>query len=631
MVAAALLLALLGAALGAALSDGLTSAPVQLAQQGVPLDGGAEEVGEGHFGRDVALSADGGTALVGAPNDDGNLGAAWAFTPSTSTSTPGSSWMQQGVKLIDGEEPSGAGQGEVVQRDVEAGGDEEEEASSSGESGEEVIGEGHFGRGVALSGDGNTALAGAPRENGGTGAVWVFTRSGSTWTRQQQLTGGDESGAGWFGRSVAISADGDTALVGGLVDHGDTGAVWVFTRSGSTWSQQGAKLLGGAEESSLGKFGASVALSANGEVALVGAPADASKLGAAWVFARSGSTWSQQGAKLTGGMEESGAGEFGASVALSANGEVALVGAPADASKLGAAWVFARSGSTWSQQGAKLTGGGEVGEGEFGNGVALSEDGALALIGAPGDASKLGAAWELTRSGSAWTQVGAKLTSAGEQGSGQFGWSVALSGDGATALIGGDGSDRRAGAAWVFASPPPATEPVSTTEPPLPPTTTGATATTAATSATTTRSATVSSPKQGVAAAKGAGGRVRLVSTTVAVRGNGRARVELRCISTTVCRGTLKLTIAAVRVKGRKRSRTTIGLGAATFSLRPGRVTIVALELSSAGRALLNVNAAAHGRLGARLTIVVSSPSPRRAQTHAVELVLRRPASRPRG
>ena len=254
MAVAALLIALLGAALGATLSEGLTSAPAQLTQQGAPLTAGTEEIGEGHFGRDVALSTDGATALVGAPNDDGNLGAAWVFTPSIS----GSPLTQQGAELTDGEEPGAAGQGEVVVgSDGEEGGGEGvggeeadgEEASSAGESAEEAIVDGHFGRGVALSGDGNTALLGAPRENGGAGAVWVFTRSGSTWTRQQQLTGGGESGAGWFGRSVAISADGDTALVGGLVDHGDAGAVWVYTRSGSTWSQQGAKLLGGVEES----------------------------------------------------------------------------------------------------------------------------------------------------------------------------------------------------------------------------------------------------------------------------------------------------------------------------------------------------------------------------------------------
>ena len=95
--------------------------------------------------------------------------------------------------------------------------------------------------------------------------------------------------------------------------------------------------------------------------------------GAAWVFTRSGATWTQQGGKLvgTGHIGEGefahvGEGEFGASVALSGDGNTALIGGPGDDSGKGAAWVFTRSGSTWTQQGAKLTGTGETGEGRFG-------------------------------------------------------------------------------------------------------------------------------------------------------------------------------------------------------------------------------------------------------------------------
>ena len=76
----------------------------------------------------------------------------------------------------------------------------------------------------------------------------MFTRSGSTWTQQGgKLTGSGESGDGWFGSSVALSAHGNTALIGGLRDDGNTGAAWVFTRSGGTWTQQGGKLTGTGE------------------------------------------------------------------------------------------------------------------------------------------------------------------------------------------------------------------------------------------------------------------------------------------------------------------------------------------------------------------------------------------------
>ncbi len=407
LVAALLALVLLAAGF----SNGLASVPAPLVQQGAKLTGG-EELGAGRFGRSVALSEDGDTALVGGPRDNSEAGAAWVFTRS------GSTWTQL-VKL------TGAGE----------------------------LGAGCFGRSVALSADGDTALVGAPRDNSGLGAVWVFTRSGATWAQQAELTGSDESGKGWFGRSVALSADGDTALVGGYVDHSNVGAAWVFRRSGSTWTQQGSKLTA-AEESGAGEFGWSVALSGDGATALVGGREDNGGVGAAWVFTRSGAAWAQQGPELTGG-EEAGAGELGDSVALSDDGGMALVGGRGDSGGVGAAWVFTRSGTAWAQQGAKLTGGEEAGAGEFGDSVALSGDGATALVGGLQDGGGAGAAWVFTNSGTAWAQQGSKLTGGEERGSGEFGWSVALSGEGATALVGGIGDGAKAGAAWAFAVPPP--------------------------------------------------------------------------------------------------------------------------------------------------------------------------------
>ncbi len=78
----------------------------------------------------------------------------------------------------------------------------------------------------------------------------MFTRSGSTWTQQGgKLTGAGEVGNPWFGYTVALSGDGKTALIGGWLDSNWKGAAWVFTRSGSTWTQQGEKLTGGATRS----------------------------------------------------------------------------------------------------------------------------------------------------------------------------------------------------------------------------------------------------------------------------------------------------------------------------------------------------------------------------------------------
>jgi hypothetical protein len=112
----------------------------------------------------------------------------------------------------------------------------------------------------------------------------------------------------------------------------------------------------------------------------------------------------------------------------------------------GAVWVFVREGTRWAQEGPKLVGRGEVGHGQFGYSVALSGDGDTALIGAPEDrqlriktggcCSGYGAAWVFTRSGGKWWQEGAKLSGRGEPPYGDFGLTATLSGKGTTALVG---------------------------------------------------------------------------------------------------------------------------------------------------------------------------------------------------
>jgi len=438
-----------------------------LIQQGEKLTG-AGQTGGGYFGYSVALSADGSTALIGGDQDNGGMGSAWVFTRS------GETWTQQGPKLAGSGEigPGAFGTSVALSADGDTalvGGWSDDEwdgaawvftrsGSTWTQQDPKLTGTAshgsldEFGTSVALSADGNTALVGAPRDSENSGAVWVFTRSGETWLRGSKLTGAGETGEGWFGDRVALSADGDTALIGGPQDHHDVGAAWVFTRTGSTWAQQGSKLTGAGETAGEGFFGESVALSGDGETALIGGPRDNNDAGSAWVFTWTGSTWTQQGSKLTG-KEESAQGNFATSVALSEDGNTALIGAGligGIGTSEAAAWVFTRSGSTWTQQGSKLTGAGEIGEGHFGLGVALSADGNTALIGGPWDNRYAGAAWVFTRSGETWSQDGDKLTGSGQSGNGEFGYSVALSADGNTAVVGGPGDNDWIGSAWVF-------------------------------------------------------------------------------------------------------------------------------------------------------------------------------------
>ena len=268
---------------------------------------------------------------------------------------------------------------------------------------------------------------------------------------------------------MSLSADGNTAIVGGYRDNGNAGAAWVWTRSGGVWTQQGTKLVGsgavgnarqgipcpspptatrpssegttttmvlgprgsgrGAEESGPSKGtklvgsgavgnanqGYSVSLSADGNTAIVGGYGDNSHAGAAWVWTRSGGVWTQQSNKLVGSGAV-GAARQGCSVSLSADGNTAIVGGYSDNGSAGAAWVWTRSGGVWTQQGTKLVGSGAVGNAQQGFSVSLSADGNTAIVGGIGDNGFAGAAWVWTRSGGVWTQQSTKLVGSGAVG-----------------------------------------------------------------------------------------------------------------------------------------------------------------------------------------------------------------------
>jgi hypothetical protein len=112
----------------------------------------------------------------------------------------------------------------------------------------DAVGQGSLGSSVALSADGTTAIVGGPTDSSNAGAAWVFTQSGGVWTQQgSKLVGIGAASPANQGSSVALSADGNTAIVGGSGDNFNSlqaGAVWVFTRSGGVWTQQGPKLVG---------------------------------------------------------------------------------------------------------------------------------------------------------------------------------------------------------------------------------------------------------------------------------------------------------------------------------------------------------------------------------------------------
>src|SRR4051812_7657914 len=275
-------------------------------------------------------------------------------------------------------------------------------------SGGGEVGSGWFGTSVAMSGDGNTALVGGPNDDVlGSGAAWVLTRSDGVWTQQgSKLTGSGGFASVGFGRSVALSADGNTALIGHWRSGVVGGVARVFTRSDGVWTFQ-ADIAEPAHPGIAGGFSFSVALSGDGDTALIGDTGVGQ--GAAWVFTRSNGVWTKQSPELQ--PSEAVYPFFGSDVELSANGDTAMIAG------LGQAWVFTRSAGVWTQQGPKLLGSGASGVGlNIASSLALSDDGNTALMGWPGENTGVGAAWVFTRSNGVWTQQGSKLTGSGEQG-----------------------------------------------------------------------------------------------------------------------------------------------------------------------------------------------------------------------
>lgn len=449
------------------------------------------------FGSAIALSRDGSTLAVGAPGEDSD--AAAVDGPQGNNASPqsgavyvfgrvGTSWQQQAYI-----KPTSPSSGDV------------------------------FGWSVALSDDGSVLVVGAPLEDSATvgvdstagdvspdydaGAAYIFVRSGATWAQTTYLKASNTDSLDDFGVAVAVSGDGSYVAVGAgyedsaatVIDGnqasntaGEAGAVYMFFNGGAAWTQQA--YIKPTNTDAGDRFGVSVALAADGATLVVGAEAEdsaatsiggdqnddtATEAGAVYVFARSGTTWTQQAYLKPPAIDF---GDFfGKRLALSASGDTLACSAPGEDSTIansGAAYVFTRSGTTWSQ-GPRLKAPNAGDSDQLGVDIALSGAGTLALVGAPLEDSAAagtngnqaddssdssGAAYRFIDSTSTWTvthYLKSPIPSAGDQ----FGYAVALDGDGDTAAfaapredsgakgVGGDATDETrmdSGAVYVL-------------------------------------------------------------------------------------------------------------------------------------------------------------------------------------
>ncbi|WP_277543585.1 hypothetical protein [Haloarcula laminariae] len=287
-------------------------------------------------------------------------------------------------------------------------------------------------------------------------------------TQQANIVPADGDADDRFGETVAISGDGTAILVGAPGDEvpngASSGSTYVFTTAGESWSQQ-TKLV--VDDGNNGDaFGYSVAVSSDANTALVGnistvQSSDESNSGSAYVFENSDGTWSRQTKLVPNDSDQYD--EFGYSVALSSDGTTAIIGAPSDDDPYGgtytgggSAYVFDNAGNSWTQRTKLAANDGDSGD-NFGFSVAVSGDGTTAIIGAYNDedpnGSSAGSAYVFDGSGRSWNQQ-TKLTANGGNSYDRYGYSATISADGTTALLGAiddDGTaDSRAGAVYVF-------------------------------------------------------------------------------------------------------------------------------------------------------------------------------------
>ncbi len=293
-----------------------------------------------------------------------------------------------------------------------------------------------FGFSAAVSGD--NVVAGAYRDDNYLGSVYFYSRSGGVWSSGQKLSGSDTVADDNFGWSVGINSN--TTIVGANLDDvgaTDQGSAYIFFKNG-LWVQQ--QKLTAADGSADDQFGISVGVS--GDTAIVGAFGANSSRGAAYVFTRNGSVWSQQ-QKLTA-TDGAAGDQFGWSVAI--DGETVIVGAHSDDGARGAAYVFRRNGTVWTQE-QKLTAADGATFDQFGYSVSIS--GESVVCGAVADDN--GSAYVFTRSGATWTQQ-QKLTAADGSAGDKFGGSVSIDGDRLIAGAEGDdlGSNADQGSAYSF-------------------------------------------------------------------------------------------------------------------------------------------------------------------------------------
>jgi hypothetical protein len=323
-----------------------------------------------------------------------------------------------------------------------------------------------FGLSLAMSGDGTMVVVGAIGKaiggNQGRGKVYVFRWNGAAWG-ETSITASDGAAEDYFGYSLAVSSNGNTVAVGtwgkAVGSNAHQGKAYVYTWNGSGWSETGITSSDGEAED---YFGSSVALSSDGEALAVGASkkcigGNPTPQGKAYLYAWDGYVWVETGIAASDGMPEDG---FGLPVALSSDGKTLAVGATGKDFGInqgqGKVYVYTLNGSSWAETGIMASDG--AGFDWFGSSLALSANGKVLAVGAPGKyvglVPAMGTEYVFTLDGGAWT--GMSVIPSDGMLQDYFGSSTALSSDGKTLVVGSPhktiGAKQSQGEAYVCTS-----------------------------------------------------------------------------------------------------------------------------------------------------------------------------------
>ena len=327
-----------------------------------------------------------------------------------------------------------------------------------------VNGEYAFGYSVSINTDATRVAIGCPNSSpggsafGGAGAVYIFFKSGSSWIQESKLVASDKYAGDRFGMSVYLDSTATRVVIG--ADHAnttstDSGKAYIFTRTGTSWAQEA--ILTASDKNSADHFGTSVTIDNSGNRCMVSSPSRSESRGAVYVFTRSGTTWTEETIILPDVSQING--YFGNSISVDSTGTRIAIGAfsyPILGNAQGKVFIYIRSGTVWTLEQGFTSSDGTAGD-RFGCSVDIDDTGIRVVIGASyaktGALGSAGKTYIFTRTGTSWAQE-AILTASDKATNNYFGTSVSCNSDCSIIVIGAVGATAdgvsNTGKAYIF-------------------------------------------------------------------------------------------------------------------------------------------------------------------------------------